>query len=157
MSEADGRRIKRSIIIDMNSIKLCTKEMLERFYKIQSLKEYLDRKLKEIEEYNLKHNVDDSSIVNGRRLTNVGTYRAYMESYLKEHPMINHEMTFIVRQLAPSVEGLPIEIYVFSKDKVWQNYEALQADIFDHFLAVMPEFELDVYQNPTGSDFQKLS
>jgi miniconductance mechanosensitive channel len=95
--------------------------------------------------------------VNGRKLTNVGTYRAYIIAYLRRHPMINQDMTFLVRQLAPTPEGLPLEIYVFSKDKVWASYEAIQADIFDHLLAVIPEFGLRVYQQPAGSDFRSLA
>ncbi|MEE8575356.1 MAG: mechanosensitive ion channel family protein, partial [Thermodesulfobacteriota bacterium] len=112
---------------------------------------------KEVEEYNRAHSIDDSVLVNGRRLTNIGTFRAYLESYLREHPMINKNMTLLVRQLAPTEHGLPIEIYVFSSDKNWINYEAIQADIFDHILAVVPEFELRVFQDPTGSDFKSLS
>lgn len=90
-------------------------------------------------------------------MTNIGTFRAYVVAYLHNHPMINNEMTFLVRQLPTTEHGLPIEIYVFSKDKVWANYEAIQADIFDHILAVVPEFDLRVYQNPTGADFRVMS
>ena len=101
--------------------------------------------------------VDTASLVNGRRMTNIGTFRAYVQAYLHNHPAINQDMTFLVRQLPPTDKGLPIEIYVFSKDKVWANYEAIQADIFDHILAVVPEFDLRVYQNPCGADFQIFS
>ena len=95
--------------------------------------------------------------MNGRRLSNIGTFRAYVIAYLKNHPMINQEMTFLVRQLSPTEHGLPLEIYVFCKDKVWGNYEAIQADIFDHILAVVPEFDLRVFQHPTGSDFKEFA
>lgn len=156
MSESGGRRIKRSVNIDMNSIKFCTEEMLAKFSKIQYISEYIERKKRELDEHNQAHNVDTSTLVNGRHLTNIGTFRAYVAAYLKNHPMVHKDMTFLVRQLPPSEHGLPIEIYVFSKDQVWANYEGIQADIFDHILAVIPEFELKVFQNPTGRDFQSV-
>jgi len=146
MTESGGRRIKRAINIDINSIKFCSEETLERFSKIEFISDYLNTKQKEIIEYNTHHNVIDECLINGRRLTNLGTFRAYVIAYLKQHPMINKNMTFLVRQLAPSEYGLPIEIYVFCRDKVWANYEAIQADIFDHILAVVPEFDLNVFQ-----------
>ncbi|MCL4159900.1 UNVERIFIED_CONTAM: hypothetical protein GTU68_053174 [Idotea baltica] len=157
MSESGGRRIKRSISLDMNTIQFCTEEMLDRFSKIQYISSYIEKQKIELKTYNQAEQVDDSSLVNGRRMTNVGTFRAYVEAYLKNHPKINHEMTFLVRQLAPSEHGLPIEIYVFSKDKAWANYESIQADIFDHILAVIPEFDLQVFQDPSGRDFNKLT
>ena len=101
--------------------------------------------------------MDESTLVNGRRLTNIGVFRTYVEAYLRHHPMIHQEMTFIVRQLSPGEKGLPIEIYVFCKDTNWTSYESVQADIFDHILAVVPEFDLQVFQEPSGSDIQKLS
>jgi miniconductance mechanosensitive channel len=101
--------------------------------------------------------VDESNLVNGRRMTNIGTFRAYVEAYLRSQPMINQEMTFLVRQLAPTEHGLPIEIYIFSKDKEWAKYENIQANIFDHIFAVVPEFDLQVYQAPSGRDFNKLA
>jgi miniconductance mechanosensitive channel len=156
MQDSGGRRIKRSIHIDISSIRFCTGEMLERFAKIQYISDYIAEKKEEVAAHNQTHRVDTSILVNGRHLTNVGTFRAYVEAYLRHHPLINQEMTFLVRQLAPTEHGLPIEIYVFSRDKVWANYEAIQADIFDHLLAVVPEFDLQVFQNPTGSDFQGL-
>jgi miniconductance mechanosensitive channel len=156
MQESGGRRIKRSIAIDMNSIKFCDEEMLERFRKIQYISEHIERKRKELQEHNRLLKVDDSSLANGRRLTNVGTFRAYIQAYLKNHPAIHQNMTFLVRQLAPSDHGLPIEIYVFSSDTAWVTYEAIQADIFDHLLAVLPEFDLRVFQSPAGHDFQQL-
>ncbi|MCD6175152.1 MAG: mechanosensitive ion channel [Planctomycetes bacterium] len=156
MSDSGGRRIKRSLNIDMNTIRFCDEPMLDKFRKIQYLTEYIDAKKCEIDEHNKAENVDDSERVNGRRMTNVGTFRAYVIAYLKNHPKINPNMTFLVRQLKSTEYGLPIEIYVFSSDKVWANYEAIQADIFDHILAVVPEFGLRVFQNPTGTDFAKL-
>ena len=156
MSESGGRRIKRAIHIDMNTIKFCDEEMLERFSHIQYISEYVSSKTNEISEYNRSAEVDAASRVNGRRLTNVGTFRAYAVAYLKNHPMISDKMTFLVRQLAPDEHGLPIEIYVFCTDKAWANYEAIQADVFDHILASVPEFDLRIYQQPSGSDFMAL-
>lgn len=154
MSESGGRRIKRTIYIDMNSIKFCDQEQLERLEKIQYLTDYLKKKKQEVKTYNQEKQIDTSNLVNGRHLTNVGTFRAYIISYLKHHPEINQKMTFLVRHRQPTEKGLPIEIYVFSSDKVWANYEAIQADIFDHFLAVIGEFNLRVFQNPSGQDIQ---
>ena len=156
MQDSGGRRIKRAINIDMGSIKFCDEEMLDRFGKIQYISEYIETMRNELAEFNHAENVDNASLVNGRRMTNVGTFRAYVQAYLQNHPEINRDMTFLIRQLQPTEYGLPIEIYVFSKDKVWANYEGIQADIFDHILAVVPEFDLRVYQNPTGSDFRVL-
>ena len=154
MAESGGRRIKRAVNIDMSSIRFCDEEMLVRYEQIQYIAEYIDRKKHELEEFNQSTNVDLASLANGRRMTNIGTFRAYVVAYLRNHPMINLEMTFLVRQLPSNQYGLPIEIYVFSRDQVWSNFEAIQADIFDHILAVVSEFDLRVYQNPTGADFR---
>ena len=156
MEESGGRRIKRSLSIDMTSVKFCSNEMINRFTKIQLLKDYIDSKEKELNEYNIRNKIDPSVLANGRRMTNLGVFRKYLEGYLHAHPLIHDEMTFLVRQLQPMDKGIPLEIYVFSKDQEWANYEAIQADIFDHILAVIPEFELKVFQNPTGSDFSNL-
>lgn len=156
MHETGGRRIKRAIYIDMTSIRFCTEEMLERFKKIQYISEYIDGKIKEVEAYNKEHNVDTSSIVNGRRLTNIGTFRAYVEAYIKNHPRIHKNLINLVRQLPPTENGLPIEIYAFTNDTAWVNYEAIQADIFDHILAIVPEFDLRVFQSPAGHNFQSI-
>jgi miniconductance mechanosensitive channel len=157
MQDSGGRRIKRSVNIDMSSIRFCTEEMLERYEKIQYISEYIEIKKTELEKFNKSTKVDNASLANGRRMTNIGTFRAYVSAYLKGLPVINQDMTFLIRQLQPTECGLPIEIYVFSKDKVWANYEAIQADIFDHILAVVPEFDLRVYQNPTGNDLRNLN
>ena len=157
MSESGGRRIKRAIQIDMNSVEFCTQDMIDRFRKIDDLKGYIDEKQKELREWNAERKIDDSVLVNGRRMTNLGTFRAYLVSYLRNHPMINKDMTFLVRQLPPTAEGLPIEIYVFSGDKRWAAYEDIQSDIFDHILAVIPEFDLRVYQHPSGKDVQEVA
>lgn len=156
MQESKGRRIKRAINIDMNSAKFCTEEMIKRFSKFEYIKDYVEQKNKELAEYNKEKKVDLNELVNGRRLTNLGTFRAYIQGYLRNHPKIHTEggFTFLIRQLDPSANGLPIELYVFSNDINWINYEAIQADIFDHLLAVIPEFDLRVFQNPTGEDLR---
>jgi miniconductance mechanosensitive channel len=156
MDNSGGRRIKRAVSIDISSIRFCDEAMLERFAKIQYISAYIESKKTELEEFNHSINVDNASLANGRRMTNIGTFRAYIRAYLLNHPEINKEMTFLVRQLQATQYGVPIEVYVFSKDKVWANYEAIQSDIFDHILAVATEFDLRVYQNPTGADFQAL-
>ena len=156
MQESGGRRIKRFIYIDISSIKFCTEEMLERFAKVRYISEYIELKREDVGKHNAALQIDDKLLANGRHLTNIGTFRAYVIAYLKNHPMINQEMTFLVRQLAPTENGIPLEIYVFSKDQVWANYEAIQADIFDHLLAVIPEFDLRVFQNPASADFKRL-
>ncbi len=152
MEESTGRRIKRAIHIDISTIRLCSEEMLERFEHFDLIGDYVRSKRQELADYNREQGVDDSQLVNGRRLTNVGTLRAYIEAYLRSHPKIHQGMTFLVRQLAPSSDGLPIEIYVFSSDQAWANYEAIQSDIFDHVLAVAPEFGLRIHQSPSGHE-----
>lgn len=154
MEEAGGRRIKRSICIDMTSVKFCTEEMLERFEQIQYIKEYMENKENETESYNKEHGIDSANMVNGRHLTNIGTFRAYVQSYLRNHPKLHPGMTQMVRQLEPTEKGIPIEIYVFVKGTAWANYESVQADIFDHILAVIPEFDLRIFQNPSSYDLK---
>ncbi len=156
MQETGGRRIKRAVHIDQNSIKFCDEQMIERFKKIQILQEYIIRKEKELEEYNRKYGIDDRVPVNGRRMTNIGTFRAYTQEYLKRHPKLRTDLTMMVRQLPPGPQGLPIEIYAFSKDIAWENYETIQADIFDHLLSIVPHFDLRLFQNPSGHDFQMM-
>jgi miniconductance mechanosensitive channel len=156
MEESGGRRIKRSINIDMDSVTFCTPEMLENFRKIQILKPYLDKKEKEIENYNKKNKINPSVLVNGRRQTNLGVFRAYLKAYLKLREDINQNMTFLVRHLQPAEKGLPIEIYVFTKTTEWAEYENIQADIFDHVLAAIPQFHLKVYQYPSNSGIVEL-
>ena len=157
MSESGGRRIKRALYLDMTSFKFCDEAMLERFKKFQILRGYIEGKLREIAAYNQEHQADLTEIINGRRLTNVGTFRAYVEAYLHNHPKVHPNMTFLVRQLPPDDHGLPIEIYVFCTDQVWAHYEAIQADIFDHILTVVPEFELRVFQSPSGYDVRQVA
>lgn len=152
MQESGARRIKRSIRIDMSTCRFCTEEMLDKFERFDILKDYISEKRRELQEFNKR--VDQGEAVNGRRLTNIGTFRAYLRSYLSRHEKIDLTKTFLVRQLPPTENGLPIEIYVFSNDTRWVNYEDIQADIFDHILAVLPEFGLEIFQNPSGRDWQ---
>lgn len=156
MQESAGRRIKRSIYIDVSSIRFCDEGTLARYAKVDYIKDYIQSKQMEVNEYNQKNIANTESIINGRRLTNIGTFRAYILAYLKNHPNINQNLTLLVRQLAPTDSGLPIEIYCFSSEKNWIKYEAIQADIFDHLLAVAKEFDLRVFQKPSGADIQGL-
>ena len=156
MEYAGARRIKRSIFIDSNSIQFCNKEMIERFKKIHVLKDYIISREQEIEEYNNTHEIDRDSKVNGRALTNIGVFREYIHHYLKHHPGIHQQMTLMVRQLPPTENGLPLEIYAFTNDIRWAMYESIQSDIFDHLFAIADEFGLHLFQNPTGNDFRSL-
>jgi len=157
MEESDGRRIKRFINIDMKSVRFCDEKMLDKFQQFRLIKNYVTEKQNEIAEHNKSLGVVDDSIPNGRRQTNLGIFRKYLEEYLKNNPYINNDMTFLVRHLQPTEVGIPIEIYVFSKEKQLNEYEDIQSDIFDHVLAVIPEFELRVFQAPSGSDINDLS
>ena len=155
MQETGGRRIKRSVHIDVGSVKFCDAEMLSRFSRIQYIAGYIEEKKTELAEFNTKAGVDTSTLVNGRHMTNVGTFRAYVEAYLRAHPKISQEFTFLVRQLPPTENGLPIEVYVFTTTTNWIEYEAIQSDIFDHLLAAAMEFDLRLFQNPTGADWAR--
>ena len=130
--------------------------MLEKYHKIHVLNTYLETKNKELVAHNEKFDLDNEILVNGRRQTNLGIFRAYLKAYLRNKPEVNLDMTFLVRQLQPTENGIPIEVYVFSRIQEWASYEDIQADIFDHILAVIPEFDLQVFQHPTGADFQRL-
>ena len=154
MQLAGGRRIKRSIYIDLSSVKFLDERLLTKFRKIQLLKSYIEKKESEIAEYNKKKNIDTSEIINGRRLTNIGTFREYLKAYLKNREDVSNDFTFLVRQLTPGPSGIPIEIYVFANTTDWIKYEQTQADIFDHIFAAVSEFELNIFQNPTGKDFR---
>jgi len=154
MTQSGGRRIERSVYIDTTSIAFCTDEMLEEFEKIHYLADYIRDKKDEITKYNLKNNIDDLHSLNGRRLTNIGTFRAYIQNYLKNHPNIHQGMIQMVRQLPTGESGLPLEIYAFTNDTAWTNYETIQSDIFDHLLAVVPQFGLRIFQKPTGYDIR---
>lgn len=155
MTESGVRRIKRSISIDMSSVKFCTDEMLEKFRKISLIKDYIDETQAELEKYNKENAIDNSIPVNGRRQTNIGIFRAYLLAYLASHPMIHNESDQLVRQLQPSSTGIPIEVYAFIEETGFVKFEKIQADIFDHILAIIPEFELRVFQSPTGEDLRQ--
>ena len=148
--------VKRSINIDMNSVKFCTPEMLDKYRKIRLLKDYVEHTEAVIEEYNKEHHIDNSVLVNGRRQTNLGVFRAYLTAYLKSLPDVNQELVCMVRQLQPTDHGIPMELYFFCAIKDWVPYEGVQADVFDHVLAIIPEFDLQVFQSPSGRDFQRV-
>lgn len=155
MSDSGGRRISRSFVIDADSVQFCTPEMLTRFKQFQLVSRYVTDKEAEIEKYNKDNNVDTSSLVNGRRQTNLGIFRAYLKQYLVNNPNINQELTVMVRQKAPTEFGIPIEIYCFSANKEWIAYEDIQSDIFDHVYAVIPKFDLRVYQKPSSYSIER--
>lgn len=157
MVASGGRRIKRAIKIDITSISYCDEATLEQYRKFTILRPYLDEKIEEIKKFNEDNGVDYSSLINGRRLTNIGTFRAYIKAYLANHPKVHKKMTFLVRQLEPTEKGLPIEIYIFLNDTRWVQYEDIQADIFDHLFAALKEFGLRGYQAPSSFDFEKLA
>ncbi|HAV14076.1 MAG TPA: mechanosensitive ion channel protein MscS [Opitutae bacterium] len=156
MSESGGRRIKRSLNVDMRTIKFADEELLERFKKIRLLRPYLNEKLEDIQKYNTEVGDDLAELINGRRLTNIGTFRAYCVAYLRNHPKIHQKgMTLLVRQLAPNDKGIPIELYCFTNDTAWVNFEDIQGDLFDHMLSILPEFGLSPYQAPSGADLER--
>jgi len=155
MTDSGGRRIKRSVNIDLNSIKFCDDALIEKLKSITIISEYLNNKLSEINNHN--ESISKDSIINGRALTNIGTYRAYVKAYLKNNKYIHENMTFLVRQLSPTENGLPLQIYVFSNNTNWVEYEEIQSDIFDHLLAALEQFDLKIYQQPSGNDLIKLS
>ncbi|MDF0728319.1 mechanosensitive ion channel family protein [Cytobacillus sp. S13-E01] len=156
MQASGGRRIKRSVFIDTNTIMFCTDEMIEEFKQINYLSTYIKNRENEIAEYNAKHDNNKNNRVNRRALTNIGVFRAYINNYLQNHNGISQNMTLLVRQLAPTEHGLPIEIYAFTNDIRWDVYETIQSDIFDHLFAVAPEFGLRVFQNPSGNDLKRI-
>jgi miniconductance mechanosensitive channel len=154
MSESGARRIKRSIFIDKSAIRFLTDDEVERFRRFTLLSDYIEKKQNELKAFN--ESVGAEEKVNWRRLTNIGTLRAYIVNYLRNHPKIHQNRTLLVRQLAPTPNGLPIELYVFSKDTAWVAYEGIQSDIFDHIIALLPEFDLRLFQHPMGADFMEL-
>lgn len=157
MSESGGRRIKRFINLDLNSVRALTDAEVQRFTEFALLRDYIEEKNQELQAYNAALDSPGESGVNLRRLTNIGTFRAYIYNYLKNHPKIHKDMTLIVRQLQSGNEGIPIEVYCFCNDTNWFNYEGIQSDIFDHLFAIAPEFGLQIYQSPAGRDFQQLA
>jgi miniconductance mechanosensitive channel len=157
MEESEGRRIKRSINIDMKSVRFCDDQMLDKYRQFRLISNYVVEKQKEILDHNKNLGIENDQVPNGRRQTNLGVFRKYLEEYLRSNPLINQNMTLLVRHLQPTDTGLPIEVYLFSKDKQLNGYEGIQADIFDHILAVIPEFDLRVFQSLSGDDIRDLS
>ncbi|MEZ4397557.1 MAG: mechanosensitive ion channel [Candidatus Krumholzibacteriia bacterium] len=157
MEESGGRRIKRALNLDLASIRFLAPDEIAALKRIVLIRDYLEGKEKELADWNAERSTDPEAPVNSRRLTNVGTFRAYLAAYLRSLPLVHEDMTFLVRQLPPGEHGLPMEIYVFSRDQRWAAYEDLQSDIFDHVLAVVPEFGLRVYQSPSGADMRGLA
>lgn len=157
MQESGGRRIKRSLMLDQQSVGFLTTEQIEKLKKFRLLHDYFDTKLAEIDVWNKNLNEAGKFVVNTRRVTNIGTFRAYVQKYLENHPGIHQGMTLLVRQLNPTSDGLPLEIYTFTNTVAWAAYEGIQSDIFDHLLAILPEFGLSVYQHPSGRDVTQLA
>lgn len=155
MQESGGRRIKRSLFLDQTSVRFLTAQEAVKLRRFRVLTDYLGDKEKELAQWNGR--LDEGDQCNARRLTNLGTFRAYLQNYLRHHPGIHQNMTLLVRQMAPTSEGLPMEIYCFTNTVAWADYEAIQADIFDHLLAILPEFGLRVFQSPSGADLQQVS
>jgi miniconductance mechanosensitive channel len=154
MEESDGRRIKRSMFIETDSIALASESLIQTLEKSKILGNFLNQEIENIKQYNDQHALDTQP--NKRKFTNIGLFRRYIEFYLKNHPGVNSEMTLMVRQLQPTDKGLPLEVYCFSQTKVWEAYELIIADLFDHFYSVVQEFELYTFESPSGNDIQKL-
>lgn len=157
MQESKGRRIKRSVYIKQNSIKFLSPEEIEELKKIQLIKPYIEHRQKDIEKYNQQTEANKDLLINGRNQTNLGVFRKYADALLHENPAINKDLFLMVRHLAPTDKGIPLEIFCFSYDKNWVNYEHIQADIFDHLLAAIPYFGLEIFELPTGNDLEKIN
>jgi miniconductance mechanosensitive channel len=153
MVNSDGRRIKRALNIKLDSVKYLTKNEVDSLKKIELISAYLEKRQSDIEAFNESHNINKEIPLNGRNLTNLGVFRKYIETYIEKHPAINKNMMIMARQLAPTSEGIPLEIYAFSSDKRWQNYEYIMSDIFDHLIAAVPYFNLEIFEFPSKSDF----
>ena len=153
MTNSDGRRIKRSLTIALHSIKYLSKDDVIKLKNIQLITSYVQKRQGDIDAFNESHNIDKSLLLNGRNLTNIGVFRKYIDAYVNNHPAINKEMTLMVRQLEPTSQGIPLEIYAFSSDKRWENYEYIMADIFDHLIAAVPYFDLEIFELPSTSSF----
>ena len=154
MTDSDGRRIKRALNIKQEGVKYLTEEAVDKLKNIQLISTYLETRKKDIQSYNTTNNINKELLINGRNLTNIGVFRKYIDSYLKNHSAINKDMMIMVRQLAPTTQGIPIEIYAFSSDKRWENYEYIMSDIFDHLIASLPYFDLEIFELPSNSSFK---
>jgi len=157
MLDGNGRRIKRHISINISSVKFIDEDLYEKLLQLDSIRDALINRQSNINDYNNAKNVNRKVLLNGKHMTNIGIFRLYAQTFLTDNSHINTQMTFMVRQLQPTETGIPLEIYAFSKDKTWENYEAITADIFDHLLAAIPYFELEVFQDPSGSDMRTLT
>jgi miniconductance mechanosensitive channel len=157
MENSDGRRIKRSLNIKLNSISYLTKEEVFKLKKIHSIASYLETRQSDIEDYNTNHNINKELLLNGKNLTNIGVFRKYIETYIENHSGTNKEMMIMVRQLAPGTQGIPLEIYAFSNDKRWKNYEYIMADIFDHIIAAVPYFSLEIFEFSSNASFMNTN
>ena len=157
MQKSGGRRIKRSIFIKQNSVKFLTSKDIEKLKQIHLIHNFLNDKQTEIDQFNTSNQIDKSVLINGRNLTNIGLFRKYVDEYLNRHSAINKEMMLMVRQLQPTPNGIPIEIYAFSKDKRFENYEYIMADIFDHIIPSAKQFDLELFEFPSGNDFKSLT
>lgn len=153
MTDSGGRRIKRALSIKLSSVKYITANEIDKLKDIELITNYLETRQKDIEDYNTTNNINKELLINGRNLTNLGVFRKYIETYIENHSAVNKEMTIMVRQLEPTSQGIPIEIYAFSSDKRWQNYEYIMADIFDHMIAAVPYFDLEIFEFPNNSSF----
>lgn len=154
MTNSDGRRIKRHLMIKQDSIKFLTREDVERLKGIELISSYLDSMHSKLDQYNNQNEIDKTLLLNGRNLTNIGVFRKYIQTYLENHSAINKDMLLMARQLQPTTQGIPLEIYAFSKDKRWENYEFVMSDLFDHFLAATPYFDLELFELPSSTNFK---
>lgn len=157
MQESGGRRIKRHLYINIKTIKFVSPEMRERFKKYQLITDYIHQRQQEIDRYNQEHQIDTSELINGRRMTNIGVFRKYIELYLRSNKRINQHMTLLVRQLPIEDRGVPIEVYCFTATTAWADYEEIQSDIFDHLLSAATYFDLEIFQSPGGSDIRYIA
>ncbi|PIA77601.1 mechanosensitive ion channel protein MscS [Gaetbulibacter sp. 4G1] len=153
MTSSDGRRIKRALFIKQDGVKYLTDSEVEKLKGIQLISSYLEARQSDIKSYNAANNTNKKLLLNGRNLTNLGVFRKYIDSYLNQHPAINKDMMIMARQLAPTTQGVPLEIYAFSSDKRWENYEYIMSDIFDHLIAALPYFNLEIFELPSNSSF----
>jgi miniconductance mechanosensitive channel len=153
MEDSEGRRIKRALNIKLDSVKYLTANQIDKLKKVDIISDYLSHRQSDIDNYNTEHNINKELMLNGRNLTNIGVFRKYIETYVENHSAVNKDMMIMARQLAPSTQGIPLEIYAFSSDKRWQNYEYIMSDIFDHIIAAVPYFDLETFELPSSSSF----
>ena len=156
MLDSGGRRIKRSIFIKQGSVKFLTDEDLQRLRRIELIAPYIEHREKENKRFNTQQKANRELPINGRNQTNLGVFRTYIDAFLNEHPQINKDLFLMVRHLSPTPTGIPVEIFCFSKDKRWEHYEQIQADIFDHMIAAVSYFDLEIFESPSGTDLVKL-